>query len=142
MAWGILQTNSATKYLSEDYTHSGAQGCGYRKRKRNRKHYTPVESPLSLREDEDNISAAAEVRRCRFIATEPPAALPPIRLVGDRREPESPLDIPPVVEDRGRVEDAANFGRDEPPFRELLCGVPDARFLASQRSASVNVQSI
>ena len=35
----------------------------------------------------------------------------------------------PTVDDRGRVDDAASFGSDAPPLRELLCGVPDARFL-------------
>lgn len=31
--------------------------------------------------------------------------------------------------DRGRVVDEASLGRVETPFRELLLGVPDARFL-------------
>ena len=93
-----------------------------------RKYYTPTLSSLSLRDEEVEIWGPAEVRRCRFMASEPPAALPPIRLVGDSREPDSPLGIALVVEDRGRVPEAANLGRVA-PLRDALCGVPDARFL-------------
>lgn len=92
-------------------------------------YYTPTLSALSLRDDEEDIWGPAEVRRCRFIASDPPVALPPIRLVGDSREPDSPLGIALVVDDRGRVPEAASLGSDAPPFRDPLCGVPDARFL-------------
>ena len=101
----------------------------YRTTREHETHYTPDVSSLSFR-DEPVTSAPAEVRRCRFI--DPPAALPPIRLVGDIRDPALPAaapDIAPVVEERGRVDDAASFGSDEPPLREALWGVPDARFL-------------
>ena len=80
-----------------------------------------------------------EVRRCRFIARDPPAALPPIRLVGDSRDPVNPLGIALVVEDRGRVPEAANFG-SEAPLRDALCGVPDARFL-HEKTVSVGPTS-
>ena len=76
---------------------------------------------------DDTICAPAEVRRCRFI--DPDAAPAPIRLVGDSRDPFAPPDVVPTVDDLGRVDDAASFGSDAPPLRELLCGVPDARFL-------------
>ena len=87
-----------------------------------------------MREDvefDETICAPADVRRCRFIDPAA-AALAPIRLVGDRRVVELPPGAAPVVDDRGRVEDAASLGREEPPFREALCGVPDARFLNKQ----------
>ena len=95
-------------------------------------HYAPPPSSLSLREEED-VGAAiwppVEVRRCRFIASDdPPAALPPIRLVGDIRDPDRLLGIALVVEDRGRVPDAASLGRED-PLREAPCGVPEARLL-------------
>lgn len=69
------------------------------------------------------------MRRCRFIATDPPAALPPIRLVGENRDEDALLGNPLVVEERGRFEDAAILGSEVFPLREALCGVPDARFL-------------
>ena len=111
-----------------------------------RSHYTAaaVASSLSFRDDVDVIICApAEVRRCRFIDPAA-AALAPIRLVGDIRVPDSPADIELVVDDRGRVEDAASFGSDEPPFRDALCGVPDARFLAnaSARAAQIHTLSL
>ena len=56
-----------------------------------------------------------------------PVAFPPIRLVGENRD--DPPGKPLVVDERGRVEEAASFGNDEFVFREALCGVPDARFL-------------
>ena len=100
-----------------------------RQQHRAREGYTPtLVSSLSLREEEEEIWGPAEVRRWRFIASDPPAALPPMRLVGDNREPDNPLGIALVVEDLGRVPEAANFG-NEAPLREALCGVPDARFL-------------
>ena len=58
----------------------------------------------------------------------PAAALPPMRLVGESREPARPLGIALVVDERGRVPDAASLGRAA-PLRDALCGVPDARFL-------------
>ena len=97
-----------------------------------RKNYTAAAaSSLSLREADDETKGPAEVRRCRFI--EPAdAALAPMRLVDDKRVADTPPDTELVVEDRGRVDDAASLGREEPPFREALCGVPDARFLAKR----------
>ena len=82
-------------------------------------------------EFDETICAPADVRRCRFIDPAA-AALAPMRLVGDKRVAEVPPGVPVVVDDRGRVEDAASLGREEPPFREALCGVPDARFLDRQ----------
>ena len=92
--------------------------------------YDALVSSPSLREEEDDIICApAEVRRCRFIAPAA-AALGPMRLVGDRRDADTAAaDMPPVVDERGRVDDAASLGSEEPPFREALCGVPEARFL-------------
>ena len=103
-------------------------------------HYTAAAtatSSLSFREDAVDVIiwAPAEVRRCRFIDPAA-AALAPIRLVGDIRVPDSPPDIELVVDDRGRVDDAASFGNDDPPFRDALCGVPDARFLHASKTAS------
>ena len=101
-------------------------------------HYTAAAtatSSLSFREDAVDVIiwAPAEVRRCRFIDPAA-AALAPIRLVGDIRVPDSPPDIELVVDDRGRVDDAASFGNDDPPFRDALCGVPDARFLHKKQN--------
>lgn len=90
--------------------------------------HTPSPSPLSFRDDDGSICAPAEVRLCRFMASEP-AALPPIRLVGENREDDNPPGRPVVVDDRGRVAEAASFGSTEFALREALWGVPDARFL-------------
>ncbi len=67
-----------------------------------------------------------EVRRCRFIASE----LPPdefARLDCTRGVPFSP-EVTAFEDDRGRVVEDAIFVRPE-PFRELLLGAPEARFL-------------
>ena len=103
------------------------------KEKRGESSYcTPALSSWSFREEEEvEICGPAEVRRCRFIAIDPPAALPPMRLVGDSREPASALGIALVVEDRGRVPEAASLG-SAAPLRDALCGVPDARFLSKE----------
>lgn len=103
--------------------------------------YTPTTSPLSLRDAVGSTWPPVEVRRCRFMATEP-AALPPMRLVGEYREEDRPPGIPVVVDDRGRVEEAASFGRELLDLREALCGVPDARFLSNHSQDIPTVQSI
>ena len=72
----------------------------------------------------DCIWALVDVRRCRFIASDPPAPpaappapAPPIRLVGDIL---NALGIELVVEDLGLPPVAASFGPVAPPLREAL----------------------
>ena len=77
-----------------------------------------------------DVAPPVEIRRCRFIAREAPeAGPPPNRFVGENRDEGELLGNPEVVEDRGRVEEAAVLGNEAFPFLEALWGVPDARFL-------------
>lgn len=73
-----------------------------------------------------------DVRRWRFIVIGPSATL------GGRGAGITPLVNPVNSEldcDRGRVVDEASLGSvDTPPFRELLLGVPEARFLQARVS--------
>ena len=75
----------------------------------------------------DHVSGP-DVRRWRFIVMGPTLLLPGARvLLGT-----IPLDNPVRIEldcERGRVVDEASLGRVETPFRELLLGAPEARFL-------------
>ena len=62
-----------------------------------------------------------DVRRWRFIESGPPAALPPILLVGDMRVPETLFELELVVDDLGREDDEASLGRlADAPLREAL----------------------
>lgn len=101
--------------------------------------YTPTASPLSFRDVDGSICAPVDVRRCRFMASEP-AALPPTRPVGENRELMRLPGTPVVVELRGRVDEAASLGNAEFDLREALCGVPDARFLAHSQPEETQPQ--
>lgn len=59
----------------------------------------------------------------------------PTATFGGRVAGITPLLKPVNIEldcDRGRVVEEASLGSVETPFRELLLGVPDARFLRNQ----------
>jgi len=59
----------------------------------------------------------------------------PTATFGGRAAGITPLLKPVNIEldwDRGRVVEEASLGSAETPFRELLLGVPDARFLRNQ----------
>lgn len=59
----------------------------------------------------------------------------PTATFGGREAGIIPLLKPVNIEldcDRGRVVEEASLGSVETPFRELLVGVPDARFLRNQ----------
>lgn len=84
----------------------------------------------------DAICNPVEVRRCRFMASVPAAAVvdPP------RPGPGGPEPLPsPDKElecERGRVVDEASFGKAFVPFREFPLGAPEALFL---RGMSIEV---
>ena len=71
---------------------------------------------------------SADVRLCRLRAKDPTAALAPIRLPGDNREPGRARGVLLVVDERGRVEDEASLGSTE-FLRAPALGAPEARFL-------------
>jgi hypothetical protein len=78
-------------------------------------------SSLSFRVVVVSPGAPVEMRRCRFMESDPPAAaLPPTRLVGENRDEDALLGRPVVVEDRGLVDEAAIFGSAAPPFLDAL----------------------
>ena len=80
----------------------------------------------------DGIDSPVDVRRCRFIASAPAVApLSSMRLPGDSFVP---VYIFPVVDERGRVEEEAIFGKPDVPLRDVPFGVPEARFLPKARS--------
>ena len=57
------------------------------------------------------------------------AALAPIRLPGDSREPGRARGVLLVVDERGRFEDETSFGRPGLLLRAPEFGAPEARFL-------------
>ena len=69
------------------------------------------------------------------------AALGPIRLPGDKREPGRASGVLLVVGELGRIEDEASFGSTELFLRLPVLGAPEAQFLkdkSPQPSAIIN----
>jgi hypothetical protein len=92
-----------------------------------------LESSLALR-DEDGKESPVEVRLCRFIASVPLlGAFVPVRLPLPGGSLVA-VNMFPVVDARGRVEEEASFGRLDAPLRVVPVGAPDARFLDKDRT--------
>ena len=80
-----------------------------------------------------------DVRLCRLRARDPgTAALGPIRLPGDKREPGRASGVLLVVDERGRVEDEASFGSTQLFLRVPELGAPEARFLKDKSPPNHN----
>jgi hypothetical protein len=104
----------------------GTARASTRRRRRSRHYYCKPESSFALRE-EDESDMPADVRRWRFMASVPGVVVfSPARPVGESLVA---VNMFPVVEERGRVEEEAIFGKLEAPLRVVPFGVPEARFL-------------